>query len=186
MGLSRSAYARHRQALGLPGATHTAVARAIAAGRILLEPDGTIDPAEADAAWAARSDPAKQRHAASPGPASSSSGPEAPPTSAGPSYAQSRAIREAYAARLAKLDYEERLGTLVPVAKVRLAWFQTLRALRARLLGLPARLAPLLAAETVTARAGALLEAELHALLEEAAEEVAGLGSGPPSSSPSP
>ena len=55
MGLSRRAYARHR------GVTENAVRAAIAAGRIALEPDGTIDPAKADKDWAAKTDPAKQR-----------------------------------------------------------------------------------------------------------------------------
>lgn len=48
MGLSIRAYAQHR------GVSHTAVAKAIKAGRISKEPDGTIDPAKADAQWARR------------------------------------------------------------------------------------------------------------------------------------
>lgn len=55
MGLSRRAYARHR------GVAENAVRKAIAAGRITLEPDGTIDPEKADRDWAARTDPAQQR-----------------------------------------------------------------------------------------------------------------------------
>ena len=47
MGLSRRAYARHR------GCDESAVRKAIAAGRISVEADGTIDPEKADAAWAA-------------------------------------------------------------------------------------------------------------------------------------
>ena len=46
MGLSIRAYAQHR------GVSHTAVAKAIKAGRISKEPDGSIDPAKADAQWA--------------------------------------------------------------------------------------------------------------------------------------
>lgn len=55
MGLSRRAYARHR------GCAENAVRKAIASGRITLEPDGTIDPAKADAQWSANTDPARQR-----------------------------------------------------------------------------------------------------------------------------
>jgi hypothetical protein len=55
MGLSRRAYARHR------GVAENAVRKAIAAGRITLEPDGTIDPEKADRDWAVRTDPAQQR-----------------------------------------------------------------------------------------------------------------------------
>jgi hypothetical protein len=46
MGLSIRAYAQHR------GVSHTAVAKAIKAGRIGVESDGKIDPAKADAQWA--------------------------------------------------------------------------------------------------------------------------------------
>lgn len=55
MGLSRRAYAAHR------GVSEAAVRKAIATGRITLEPDGTIDPVKADAQWDAHTDPAKQR-----------------------------------------------------------------------------------------------------------------------------
>lgn len=55
MGLSRRGYAAHR------GVSHTAVQKAIASGRIVLEPDGSIDPVKADAAWASNTDPSQQR-----------------------------------------------------------------------------------------------------------------------------
>lgn len=55
MGFSRRAYARHR------GVSETAVRKAIGSGRIVPEPDGTIDPAKADAAWAGSTDPSQQR-----------------------------------------------------------------------------------------------------------------------------
>src|SRR5262245_13152216 len=55
MGMSRRAYARHR------GVAENAVRKAIASGRIELEPDGTIDPVKADVAWSRRTDPAQQR-----------------------------------------------------------------------------------------------------------------------------
>lgn len=55
MGISRRQYAVHR------GVSHTAVGKAISTGRITTEPDGTIDPAKADAQWDRQTDPAKQR-----------------------------------------------------------------------------------------------------------------------------
>ncbi len=55
MGLSRRKYATHR------GVSEKAVRKAIAAGRITVEADGTIDPAKADQQWAAQTDPAMQR-----------------------------------------------------------------------------------------------------------------------------
>lgn len=53
MGISIRAYARHR------GITDTAVHKAIRAGRIAPEADGTIDAAKADAEWARNSAPAR-------------------------------------------------------------------------------------------------------------------------------
>src|SRR5688572_25204215 len=53
MGLSIRAYARHR------GVSHVAVLRAAKQGRVSLEPDGTIDPVKADAAWARSTDPGR-------------------------------------------------------------------------------------------------------------------------------
>ncbi|HMZ13772.1 MAG TPA: hypothetical protein PLS04_06530, partial [Mycobacterium sp.] len=55
----------------------------------------------------------------------------------GPNYAQSRAIKEAYNARLAKLEYEEKSGALVRADSVKVAWFNVLRVLRDRTLNLP-------------------------------------------------
>ncbi|HXK13571.1 MAG TPA: hypothetical protein VNH45_03470 [Gaiellaceae bacterium] len=65
MGLSRSEYARHR------GVSRQAIAKALAAGRISLESDGTIDPRRADAAWASSTNPNRKhvaRRAAAPRP----------------------------------------------------------------------------------------------------------------------
>lgn len=55
MGISRRRYAEHR------GVSEKAVRKAIAAGRIRVEPDGSIDPAKADGEWARQTDPAMQR-----------------------------------------------------------------------------------------------------------------------------
>src|SRR5438094_10173343 len=49
--LTRTAYAAHRKALGLPGGTLRSVQNAIADGRITIGPDGKLDPAEADRNW---------------------------------------------------------------------------------------------------------------------------------------
>ena len=55
MGLSIRAYARRR------GVSHVAVLRAIKQGRVPVEPDGTIDPAKADASWERSTDPGRTR-----------------------------------------------------------------------------------------------------------------------------
>ena len=55
MGLSIRAYARHR------GVSHVAVMRAIKAGRVPVELDGTIETAKADAAWQRSTDPGRAK-----------------------------------------------------------------------------------------------------------------------------
>lgn len=57
MGVSRRKFAQMR------GVSEAAVRRAIASGRISVEPDGTIDPDKASREWDAHTDPAKQRGA---------------------------------------------------------------------------------------------------------------------------
>jgi hypothetical protein len=173
MGMNVSAYARHR------GVSHVAVLKAIKAGRIAKEADGTIDPVKADAAWGGNTNPAQQRK-----PAKESTGkierPIDPPSNtvginSGPSYAQSRAIKEAYNARLAKLEYEEKSGALVRTDSVKVSWFNVLRVLRDRTLNLPDRLAPLLASETDPKLVRELLDTELRQILNDVADTTAGL-----------
>jgi hypothetical protein len=126
------------------------------------------DPELADREWAANTDQAKplnrisgepkrrketataayepRQGAAPPAPTPQPSAPPAsaePGGSSGPTYAQSRAIREAYQARLAKLDYEEKAGKLLPADAVRVAMFNAGRKARDMLMALPDRIAPL-------------------------------------------
>lgn len=65
------------------------------------------------------------------------------PEPTGPSYAKSRAVREAYQARLAKLDYEARAAKLLPADTVRVTMFNVARKARDMLMALPDRIAPL-------------------------------------------
>ena len=167
MGMNASAYARHR------GVSHVAVLKALKAGRIAKETDGTIDPVKADALWNKNTSPAQQRKA-SKQPAVERPV-ETPAVSNGPSYAQSRAIKEAYNARLAKLEYEEKSGILVRTDTVKVSWFNVLRVLRDRTLNLPDRLAPILAAEMDPKQVRELLDTELRQILNDVADTTAGL-----------
>ncbi len=172
MGLSASAYARHR------GVSHVAVLKAIKTGRIAKETDGTIDPDKADAAWEKNTDPAQQRKPAKKAEQAPERPIDPPLVGSGPNYAQSRAIKEAYLARLAKLEYEEKSGVVVRADAVKVAWFNTLRVLRDRLTNLPDRLAPILAAEDDPKLVREMLDAELRLILTDAADTVAALDKG--------
>lgn len=170
MKLSISAYARHR------GVSHVAVLKAIKTGRIEKEQDGTIDSEKADAAWGRNSNPSPkrktERDVAPPTERPTENSPGPPIINSGPSFAQSRAVREAYNARLAKLSYEEKSGTLIKVDMVKVAWFNTLRVLRDRILGFPDRMAPVLSAESDPKVIRDLLEKELRQVLTDAADAV--------------
>ncbi len=184
MGLSIRAYAQHR------GVSHTAVAKAIKAGRISKEPDGTIDPAKADAQWARNTLPSQNLN-----PGASRSAPKVatPPVStpvstapvanrelqppletraAAPDYQTSRAIREAYAARLAKLEFEERTGKLLNADEVKVKHFNLARLLRDRIQQIPRKLAPQIVAAVVAQPDQRVVEDLLMEAIREALEEL--------------
>lgn len=178
MGLSIRAYAQHR------GVSHTAVAKAIKAGRISKEPDGSIDPAKADAQWARNTLPSQSLNTGAAQPAAKVATPPvstpvatgssrelSPPMETGrisaPDYQTSRAIREAFAARLAKLEYEERTGKLISSDEVEMRTFNLARRLRDRMQTLPRRLAAALAAEQDPRVIEQRLDDEIRQALEE-------------------
>lgn len=91
------------------------------------------------------------------------------PAAGAPSYAQSRAIREAYQARLAKLEYEEKSGKLVAVDQVKADAFRAARALRDALLNISGRIAHQLAHEKDPARISARIDGEIREALRAVA-----------------
>jgi hypothetical protein len=179
MGLSIRAYAQHC------GVSHTAVAKAIKAGRISKEPDGTIDPAKADAQWSRNTLPSQNLN-----PGASKSAPKVatplvstpvstrevqPPLetrAAAPDYQTSRAIREAYAARLAKLEFEERTGKLLNADEVKVKHFNLARLLRDRIQQIPRKVAPQIVAAVVVQPDQRLVEDLLMEAIREALEEL--------------
>jgi hypothetical protein len=177
-GLSIRAYARHRKV------SHTAVRKALAAGRITAGPDGLIDPALADQQWATSTnlskprnsvigEPRKRRAAGAPPDPIGAPGLDdaAPPDSGATrlvsSYAASRAAREGYLARLAKLEFEVKSGKLVDADEVRAQIFALGRRLRDAMIGMPDRLAPVLAGECDQRVVHQLLSDEIATSLAE-------------------
>jgi hypothetical protein len=127
--ISIRAYARHRDV------SDGAVRKAIKSGRIIQEPDGTINPTKADAAWSRNTDPAQQRKQ----PQKTQLQPTKPavihqPTkpspqrpsalrATAPNFQTSQAVKETYAAKMAKLDFEERTKGLISADEVRVSAF---------------------------------------------------------------
>lgn len=179
--LSIRGYARHR------GVSHTAVRKALATGRITGASDGTIDPVVADEQWASSTNLSKPRNSVigSPGrsrpvarpPASRSENSLGDDSQRVPaagtasrlaaSYADSRAAREAYLARLAKLEFEQRSGKLVDADDVRAQVFALGRRMRDAILAMPDRLAPVLVGQSEAAVIHKLLSDDIIACLAE-------------------
>lgn len=127
-----------------------------------------IDPAKADAEWERNTDKSKQTNGRAKGiPGVKPRATTEDPMSAGPSYAASRAIREAYQARLAKIIYEEKIGKLVPSEQVRLEAFELARTVRDAVLNIPNRISSEIASETEPVKVHAMLTRALTEALEE-------------------
>ena len=96
----------------------------------------------------------------------------------GINYAESRALREAYQARLAKLEYEERSGKLVNVDHVKVEAFKTHRRIRDALLNIPDRCGPHLAALADPVECHAYLLEEIVAVLKQLSSDIYRPGGG--------
>lgn len=142
------------------GISHEAVRQAIKAGRlkqsiVMVNGEPKIaDEALADKEWAANTDQSKPRNRITGDPKRRRASQDAPMkpmdndsggdgAGKGPSYAQSRAIREAYMARLAKIEFEEKAGKLVSRDEVRVAIFNVARRSRDMLMAVADRVTPL-------------------------------------------
>lgn len=151
--LTISAYARHR------GCALYAVQKAIASGRISVLPDGRIDSEVADVEWAQNTRPSNQKRQDDEGESFGAA-----------QYTKARAIRENYLARLAKIEYEERVGSLVSKDEVQVASFNKFRQFRDGMLNIPDRVAAMLAAETDAAKCYEILSTEIRKALNEFAD----------------
>ncbi len=183
MGISIRAYAKLR------GVSHVAVLKAVKAGRIPIEADGTIDPVKADAAWERSTDPskAKGKKAVKPGPVTEKLKPVADtaigsvretlkeqglPSGGNVTFVQARTAHEIAKAHLARLRLQRMKGELVDRARATALVFRLAREERDAWANWPARVAALIAAE-LGADPHAMqkaLEAQVRARLSELAE----------------
>ena len=100
--------------------------------------------------------------------------PPAPDQAGGPpTYADSKAAREAVLATKAQLDLDERLGALLVRSEVEAACEEVGQMLRRELLDLAPRLAEKIAVMDDRHEIAALLDAEFRALLKRVATELA-------------
>ncbi|MCW5982459.1 MAG: hypothetical protein KIT09_30510 [Bryobacteraceae bacterium] len=90
----------------------------------------------------------------------------------GASFAQARTAEMVFRARLKKLEFETRTGKLIGADEVKVKWFTIARTIRDKLLAMPAKLAPQLAALGDTKDIRDLLDAEMTAILRGLQEEI--------------
>lgn len=184
--ISQREYARRRRERGLPGGTLRAVQKAIEAERIRLI-DGKIDPEVADIQWDRNTDPDQQKRGAGgnlgtslaegrePAPTLQASAQPAVgdqrPSQSGDQVSRIREAARADAARAELLEYQlqEKQGKLVRAEDVRRAAMEKARVARDALLGIPNRLAPILAAESDPAKVHGRLAEELRRVCAELA-----------------
>ena len=167
--LSIRAYARHR------GVVKSAVEKAIRTGRITTTPDGKIDPARADAEWERNTAPravAATRPRIQPTPPRRLSASIAPDSSlaGGGNYLVARGVREGFLARLAKIQYEEKLGKLINRDEVQVERFNTNRIIRDGVLNIADRVSAQLAAETDEKKVHEILTTEIRNALNGIAD----------------
>jgi hypothetical protein len=193
--MSKRAYARHREELGLPGSTHRAVQKAVEAGRISVTAGGLIDSDAADREWTANSSEGHRRgpdHGQAETARAARRPPVAPvplraPASAGPgewtepppelpegataepgmSLAEASALEKVWKAKLAELEFDEKSGKLVPAEDVRAKWVELVTLSKTKLLALPSK---------IKARIPSLSAADvgvIDGLIREALEELA-------------
>jgi hypothetical protein len=176
MGLSISAYARHR------ACDRKAVRKAIDSGRISTLPDGTIDAAQADIDWAANTRPRSGTKA----PTGSTKTPNQVPSEGGgtkPGRKRSpesealvglRRRLETAKAETAEIDLAERRGLLINKAKVQAQIFEMARTARDAWVNWPPRVAALMAAELGVDQRQMLLVLEKH--VDQQLTAIAGRG----------
>lgn len=88
------------------------------------------------------------------------------------SYAQARLADMVYRAKLRRLDYETRSGKLIPADEVKARWFVIARQIRDRLLAIPSKLSPQLAALTDAREVRELLDTEITAILRALQDDI--------------
>jgi hypothetical protein len=128
----------------------------------------TADPAKAHMAGVNEVQRAVHRVAATPPPLAGDPGARnTPPDSRNATYMQAKTAREVYDAKMAQLEYEQASGKLIEVAAVKNQVAAVLSSLREALMQIPARMSPVVAAESDAGKVHEMLTAELHQALEQ-------------------
>lgn len=144
--ITQAEYARSRKIRGLPGGTAPAVWRAIHTKRIKLI-DGLIDPAQADQDWERNSNHRQQRgiHKIA-GPVEANAEPQAEKTDG--DFLEAQRQREWERVKRERLARRKQEGELIDRATVEADWTDIAIRLQNAVMGLPARIANRMSAES--------------------------------------
>lgn len=168
------------------GVSRQAVSDLVRRGILTPDANGRIDEAAARAAILASVHPTSKTvqaaQASAPAPIAPVAAAPAPAPAAAPqpeaaatNYHVAKTMREAAEAHIARLKLAEMRGELIRTDAVRAVMSNIFATTREAVLQMPARLAPLLAAESDPAAVQNLLHAELHAALESLANSPAAI-----------
>ena len=142
------------------------VRKAIRQGRVSKGKNGKINPKTADKEWGQNTDPAQIKAVFTEEKPDYSQN-SIPNTANGTSYQQSRAIKEAYGAKLLRLQFEKESKKLISIDDVKVSAFNAARMTRDRILNIPDRVIPQLVGKTNIFEMKEILKAELIKALEE-------------------
>jgi hypothetical protein len=155
--MSQADYARHRK-------VNRSYITRLAKRGILVMRGKLVDVAGSDAVLDDKPvdvEPHEPPSAQPPRPASDSAGGQT-----GSSFAQARTAEMVYRARLRKLEFETRQGKLIEAAIVKDRWAAILVVLKERILAVPDKLSPEVAALADERQVRDVLKREMHALLQ--------------------
>lgn len=113
--------------------------------------------------WADNIDPSKQRDQEKQNETRAMNGGDGGPSH----YQRAKAVKEHFGAQLARLEYEEKAGKLVPAAQVKAEAFKVARNVRDVLMGLPERVSAELAHMTEPRQISIYLRAQIAEALKD-------------------
>ncbi len=169
--ITQAEYARRRDV------SRQYIHRLVTQGKIPTDDLKRIDPEIADAVLAQLSDPARRLNEMPEETESAAEiydqDPATEPAGSGhASFAKFRSAREAYQAKLAQMDYEERAGKLVRKEEIDREAFEAARLIRDRLLSLPQELAGTLVSMTDEKEIIQYLRAKIRDALMDVSNDV--------------
>jgi phage terminase Nu1 subunit (DNA packaging protein) len=153
--LSQADYARHRRV------SRQYISRLAKAG-VLVMRGRKVDVAASDAVLDDRPDKVSQ---------AATSGPVEPGAQT-TTYAQAKLADMVFRAKLRRLEFETKSGKLIPADEVKVQWFKLARQIRDKLLAVPSKLAPQLAALSEVREVRELLDGEIEAILRGLEDEL--------------